>query len=42
VDKRLHPAACHSVLAHMIRFEQQGRVECMGPPCVDTLYALRD
>jgi glyoxylase-like metal-dependent hydrolase (beta-lactamase superfamily II) len=42
VDKRLHPAACHSVLAHMIRFVQQGRVECMGPPCVDTLYALRD
>lgn len=42
VDKRLHPAACHSVLAHMIRFVQQGRVECLGPPCVDSLYALRD
>lgn len=43
VDKRLHPAACHSVLAHMIRLVELGRVECMGgPPCVDSLYALRD
>jgi hypothetical protein len=42
VDKRLHPAACHSVLAHMIRLVQLRRVECMGgPPCVDSLYALR-
>ena len=42
VDKRLHPAACHSVLAHMIRLVELGRVECMGgPPCVDSLYALR-
>ncbi len=43
VDKRLHPAACHSVLAHMIRLVELGQVECMGgPPCVDSLYALRD
>jgi glyoxylase-like metal-dependent hydrolase (beta-lactamase superfamily II) len=43
VDKRLHPAACHSVLAHMIRLVELGRVECMGgPPCVDSMYALRD
>jgi hypothetical protein len=35
VDKRLHPAACHSVLAHMIRLVQFGRVGCDGPPCVD-------
>ncbi|MBY0565334.1 MAG: MBL fold metallo-hydrolase [Hyphomonadaceae bacterium] len=41
VDKRLHPAACHSVLAHMIRLVELGRVECMGPPCVDSMYALR-
>ena len=41
VDKRLHPAACHSVLAHMIRLVQLGRVDCIGPPCVDSMYALR-
>ncbi|MEZ5994781.1 MAG: MBL fold metallo-hydrolase [Hyphomonadaceae bacterium] len=41
VDKRLHPAACHSVLAHMIRLVDLGRVDCMGPPCVDSAYALK-
>jgi hypothetical protein len=42
VDKRLHPAACHSVLAHMIRLVEMGRVETMGRPCVDSVYALTD
>ena len=41
VDKRLHPAACHSVLAHMIRLVQLGRVGCDGPPCVDNEYWLK-
>ncbi len=41
VDKRLHPAACHSVLAHMIRLIDLGRVETLGPPCVDSMYVLR-
>ncbi len=41
VDKRLHPAACHSVLAHVIRLVELGRVGCEGPPCVDTEYWLR-
>lgn len=40
VDKRLHPAACHSVLAHMIRLVELGRVGCDGPPCVDNEYWL--
>ncbi|GIK49733.1 MAG: MBL fold metallo-hydrolase [Alphaproteobacteria bacterium] len=40
VDKRLHPAACHSVLAHMIRLVELGRVVCDGPPCVDSEYWL--
>jgi hypothetical protein len=40
VDKRLHPAACHSVLAHMIRLVQLGRVVSLDPPCVDTEYRL--
>lgn len=40
VDKRLHPAACHSVLAHMIRLVQLGRVVSIDPPCVDTEYRL--
>lgn len=40
VDKRLHPAACHSVLAHMIRLVDLGHVACEGPACVDTEYRL--
>jgi glyoxylase-like metal-dependent hydrolase (beta-lactamase superfamily II) len=40
VDRRLHPAACHSVLAHMIRLVQLGRVVSLDPPCVDTEYRL--
>ncbi len=38
VDKRLHPAARHSVLAHMIRLVELGRVRCDGPACVDSEY----
>jgi glyoxylase-like metal-dependent hydrolase (beta-lactamase superfamily II) len=41
VDKRLHPAACHSVLAHIIRLVELGRVGCDGPPCVDNEYWLK-
>lgn len=41
VDKRLHPAACHSVLAHIIRLVELGRVACEGPPCVDNDYWLK-
>ncbi len=40
VDKKLHPAACHSVLAHMIHLVQSGRVSCVSAPCIETLYAL--
>jgi len=41
VDKRLHPAACHSVLAHITRLVEIGRVGCEGPPCVDNEYWLK-
>lgn len=41
VDKRLHPAACHSVLAHIIRLVELGRVGCEGPACVDSEYWLK-
>lgn len=41
VDKRLHPAACHSVLAHIIRLVELGRVGCEGPTCVDSEYWLK-
>ena len=41
VDKRLHPAACHSVLAHIIRLVELGRVGCDGPACVDNEYWLK-
>lgn len=41
VDKRLHPAACHSVLAHMIRLVELGHVGVDGPACVDSEYWLK-
>ena len=41
VDKQLHPAACHSVLAHMIHLVDQGRVRCEDTtPSVGSVYAL--
>jgi glyoxylase-like metal-dependent hydrolase (beta-lactamase superfamily II) len=40
VDKRLHPAAAHSVLAHMIHLVEQGRVRCHGEPGLETDYTL--
>lgn len=43
VDVRLHPAACHSVLAHMMRLVDLGRVAYRnGGPCVDSEYRLVD
>ena len=43
VDKRLHPAACHSVLAHVIHLVESGRVKASSQdePCtVQTDYVL--
>lgn len=40
VDKRLRPAAAHSVLAHMIHLVRQGLVQCAGEPGLDTHYRL--
>lgn len=42
VDKRLHPAAAHSVLAHMIRLVEIGQVRCAAEPGLDSAYALAD
>jgi glyoxylase-like metal-dependent hydrolase (beta-lactamase superfamily II) len=42
VDKRLHPAACHSVLAHMIHLVKTGKVACVGAACIDTVYRLAE
>jgi hypothetical protein len=41
VDARLHPAACHSVLAHMIRLVKLGAVRCEGEPGVDSEYRIQ-
>ncbi|MBI1339235.1 MBL fold metallo-hydrolase [bacterium] len=41
VDRRLHPAACHSVLAHMIHLVETGRVEAHGAGGVAADYRLR-
>ena len=38
VDKRLHPAAAHSVLAHIIHLVDIGRLHCEGAPCLRSVY----
>lgn len=38
VDKRLHPAACHSVLAHIIHLVETGKVNADGPLTLATQY----
>jgi glyoxylase-like metal-dependent hydrolase (beta-lactamase superfamily II) len=41
IDKRLHPAACHSVLAHIIHLVDTGRVTADGPFSLETGYHLK-
>ncbi len=41
VDPRLHPAAAHSVLAHLIKLVREGRVACDGAPSPTGVYELR-
>ena len=38
VDKRLHPAAAHSVLSHIIHMRQDGRVKADGPDGLKQSY----
>ncbi len=40
VDPRLHPAAAHSVLAHLIKLVREGRVASEGPPGPAAAYRL--
>jgi glyoxylase-like metal-dependent hydrolase (beta-lactamase superfamily II) len=40
VDPRLHPAACQSVLAHIIELVRDGRVATDGAPKTDSDYRL--
>ncbi|MFZ4604708.1 MAG: MBL fold metallo-hydrolase [Caulobacter sp.] len=40
VDVRLHPAAAHSVMAHMVQLVKEGRVLCDGAPGLDSAYRL--
>lgn len=42
VDKRLHPAAALSVLAHMQDLTTRGLVVCDGQPGLETSYRLAD
>jgi glyoxylase-like metal-dependent hydrolase (beta-lactamase superfamily II) len=41
VDPRLHPAAAHTVLAHLIQLVGEGEVECDGPPAIAARFRLR-
>ena len=38
VDKRLYPAACQSVLAHMIHMVKQGRIRSDGTPSLESNF----
>lgn len=40
VDRRLHPAACHSVLAHLIHMVEEGRAVCDGDPHLHSQFSL--
>lgn len=40
VDARLHPAACHSVLGHMIHLVEVGKVAVSGLPDISGEYSL--
>ena len=40
VDKRLHPAAAHSVLAHLIHMEETGRVKSSGEGGLKSDYQI--
>lgn len=40
VDPRLHPAAAHSVFAHMVQLVREGRVTTPGEPGLDAEYRL--
>jgi glyoxylase-like metal-dependent hydrolase (beta-lactamase superfamily II) len=40
VDPRLHPAAAHSVLAHLIHLVRTGRVISDGEPSIDSAFRL--
>lgn len=40
VDARLHPAACHSVLGHMIHLVEDGKVAVSGLPDISGEYSL--
>lgn len=40
IDKRLHPAAAHSVLAHMIHLVKTGRAACDGDASLDARFRL--
>ncbi len=40
VDKRLHPAAAQSMLAHLIKLVREGRAACDGAPSLGSEYRL--
>lgn len=40
IDSALHPAAMHSVWAHLIHLEQQGRIVADPSPQIDARYAM--
>jgi glyoxylase-like metal-dependent hydrolase (beta-lactamase superfamily II) len=40
IELRLHPAACHSVMAHLLKLVREGRVQCHGLPTMGGVYRM--
>lgn len=40
IDKRLYPAAAHSVLAHLVHMKQTGKINCEGTPGLRSAYRV--
>ena len=40
VPRNLHPAAGHTVLAHLIQMKEAGQITCEGAPSSDSIYGL--
>ncbi len=40
IDKRLHPAAAHSVLAHLMHMQNSGKISCAGKAGLKSHYVV--
>jgi glyoxylase-like metal-dependent hydrolase (beta-lactamase superfamily II) len=41
IDRRLYPAAAHSILAHILELVKRGEIICEGVPNIGSVYSLK-